>query len=47
MTKFFEDQQSKYKEFYEKIDKELNAGVTSVKLAKTFSDKVRWYSIES
>ncbi len=44
---FFEEQQNKYDEFYEKIDKELNAWVTSVKLAKTFSDKVVEYKEES
>lgn len=47
ITSFYTEQTEKYKVFFEQIERELNAWVTSVVLAKTFSDKVKQYSDES
>lgn len=40
IDKFYLEQQKKYKDFFDRIEKELNSGTTSVALAQTFSQKV-------
>jgi hypothetical protein len=41
------EQEEKYKKFFARIERELDAGTTSLQLAKTFSDKVIQYSAEA
>lgn len=47
IDKFYSEQQKKYKDFFDRIEKELDSGTTSVALAQTFSKKVEDFGKES
>ena len=47
LKKLLTEQEEKYKKFFARIERELDAGTTSLQLAKTFSDKVIQYSAEA